>query len=215
MNRTDEFSAHATLPPHVQIYTWPSCTLKELTHLLATALPNLIPSPAVGNRLTFRLVFPDTRDAPRPGYPGRFMVKDLGSVVVGLGGPGVNVDDDEDGKATERLQGDAEKSLQDARFVIGDYVTVTVFPPLPNGDVADGKSSRSLGPRQDFSMGRAPAGGPPRENGYGGFGASRRGGRLGDRSGDRSAVPPGEWRRGDVPPGGGAGYSRGGRGRPY
>src|SRR5277367_3091637 len=56
------------LPAHLQIYTWPSCTLRELAHLLTGALPNILPDPAVGTRLSFRLIYPDTR--PPLGGPG-------------------------------------------------------------------------------------------------------------------------------------------------
>ncbi|KAF2084883.1 hypothetical protein K490DRAFT_728, partial [Saccharata proteae CBS 121410] len=150
-----EFSPHSTSspPPHLQIYTWPSCTLRELTHLLVSALPSLLPQPAIGTRLIFRLIFPDTRAAAqgREGMPGRYVSKDLGSVVIGGGGPGIDVEDVDgdvdmdDGGAKpqnggrqdlENLEGDADKTLAEARFVIGDYVACAIFPPLPDGSVA-------------------------------------------------------------------------------
>ncbi|KAI6712230.1 sin3-associated polypeptide Sap18 [Diplocarpon mali] len=108
-----EFSLNSELPPHVQIYTWPSCTLRELSHLLTSALPSLLPEPAIG-------------PGSAPG-PGRYMSKDLGSVIIGEGGPGILPDEEEaaivkGGQMAGALGGEPDKTLQDARFVIGDYV---------------------------------------------------------------------------------------------
>ncbi|EKG12641.1 Sin3 associated polypeptide p18 [Macrophomina phaseolina MS6] len=125
-HRLDEFSPHSSgpAPPHLQIYTWPTCSLRELTHLLVSALPSLLPDPAIGTRLAFRLIFPDTRGAAsgRDSGPGRYLSKELGSVVIGGGGPGV---DDEGAAAAaaatngrgalDKLEGDADKTLADAR----------------------------------------------------------------------------------------------------
>ncbi|GME48454.1 Sin3-associated polypeptide sap18 [Neofusicoccum parvum] len=244
-HRLDEFSPHSSAPspPHLQIYTWPTCSLRELTHLLVSALPSLLPDPAIGTRLSFRLIFPDTRGAAsaRDTGPGRYLSKELGSVIVGGGGPGVEEDDDGDGAAAapattngrgalDKLEGDADKTLADARFVIGDYVSCCILPPGADGSVATGPPPASRYPSaRDYGMGR---GGPPppRENGYGdrsyGGGYGRRGGgpryegggRLGGGGG--GGVPLGEWRRGEIPSGGpppgGYGRGRGGRGpRPY
>lgn len=230
-HRLDEFSPSSSAPPpHLQIYTWPTCTLRELTHLLTSALPSLLPSPAIGTRLAFRLIFPDTREPARPG-PGRYLSKELGSVVVGAGGPGVELGEGREGDDAaaaggngelERLEGDAEKTLQEGRFVIGDFISCAVFPPLPNGDVA-GPPPRSTGfgaGRGDFGGGR---GGPPANGyggpaggGYGGFGG-RRGGSGARFESARGGMPSGEWRRGErVPEAMGGGYGRGrGRGRGY
>ncbi|KAF2396314.1 hypothetical protein EJ06DRAFT_585209 [Trichodelitschia bisporula] len=204
-HRLEEFAPNQPAPQHVQIYTWTSCTLRELTHLLTTALPSLLPSPAIGTRLSFRLIFPDIRDPQRQG-PGRFTSKDLGSVVIGAGGPGVDLrNDEDDARPADRLEGDADKTLGDARFVIGDYVSCAVFPPLPNGDVAAPPGPRGL---RSPEFPRGP--GPVRENGFGGgFGRGR-----GRYEAPRGSVPSGEWRRGEVPPGSmGAGFSPRGRGR--
>ena len=185
-------SPSAPLPPHLQIYTWPSCTLRELAHLLTTALPTLLPDPAIGTRLSFRLIFPDTRDTGRPG-PGRFLSKELGSIVIGGDGPGVVMPSSEEqkkivasGQMGGALGGEPEKTLQDARFVIGDFVSCAVFPPLANGAVASG-----TGAMRDRD----------RENGMGsGFrvrGSGTGGGARGGFGGP--GFPQGEWRRGEVP----------------
>lgn len=155
-------------------------------------------------------------------------------MVVGAGGPGVEVGAGEsrDGEEAvvgsknelERLEGDAEKTLQDGRFVIGDYISCAIFPPLPNGSVA-GPPPRSAvygGGRGESAGGRGgppPAngyGGPPR-GGYGGFGGRRDGPGPRYESGRGGGMPSGEWRRGErVPDAMGGGYGRGrGRGRGY
>ncbi|TVY68635.1 Histone deacetylase complex subunit SAP18, partial [Lachnellula suecica] len=124
-----------------KIYTWQTCTLRELSHLLTSALPALLPDPAIGTRLAFRLIFPDTRSQGFGTGPGRYMTKELGSVVIGDGGPGILPDEEEaaivaDGQMAGPLGGEPEKTLQDARFVIGDYVSCAIMPPLANGGVA-------------------------------------------------------------------------------
>ncbi|KAH0162706.1 hypothetical protein KCU67_g5835, partial [Aureobasidium melanogenum] len=129
----NEFS---TVPPpswlqqsSLQIYTWPSCTLAELTTLLTSALPNLLPSPSVGTRIGYRLVFPDTRSVPPSGgsdAPGRWLSKELGSVILGQGN---EYDQENDPAGLGRMDGDAQKTLADARFVIGDYISCAIFPP--------------------------------------------------------------------------------------
>lgn len=111
------------------------------------------------------------------------------------------------------LEGEPDKTLQDARFVIGDYISCAVFPPLADGAVA---------PPPSGGVGRgrgAYADGPGR--GYGGGfrgrgGGVMRGGGLfdGDRIGGEG-VPSGEWRRGERVPDGPGGFRGRGRGRGY
>ncbi|PMD66381.1 uncharacterized protein K444DRAFT_516731 [Hyaloscypha bicolor E] len=220
-HRLDEFNPQSELPPHLQIYTWPSCTLRELSHLLTSTLPLLLPEPAIGTRLSFRLIFPDTRNpGPNSSGPGRYMMKDLGSVVIGGGGPGILPSEDEativqGGRMAGPLGGEPEKTLQDARFVIGDYVSCAIMPPMENGGVAPPPSGPARGGfgagRGDFS-GRGGGMGP-RENGYGGF--RGRGGPRGGGNFGQGFVPTGEWRRGERLPEGpqrGRGYGGGGFG---
>lgn len=191
-------------------------TLRELSHLLTSAVPDLLPDPAIGTRLAFRLIFPDTRSSgPGSSGPGRYVTKDLGSVVIGDGGPGVYPDDEEaaivaGGQMAGPLGGEPEKTLQDARFVIGDYVSCAILPALANGDVAPAPGGPSRG---GFGGGRGDFGRPgppgPRENGYGwrgGRGASRGG--FGPPAG--AGVPMGEWRRGERVPEGPSSRGRGG-----
>jgi histone deacetylase complex subunit SAP18 len=218
----NEFS---TVPPpsslqqsSLQIYTWPSCTLSELTSLLTTALPSLLPSPSVGTRIGYRLVFPDTRSVPPSGgsdAPGRWLSKELGSVILGQGD---DYDQEGDPAGLGRMHGDAQKSLADARFVIGDYISCAIFPPLADGSVAP------LPPATPAIRGTAGRGGPPPRGDNGRPPASGRGQFAGDRAFGQQRVPHGEWRRGERVPeyarsgrGGGGGERErgGGRNRPY
>ncbi|KAK9417109.1 putative Sin3 associated polypeptide p18-domain-containing protein [Seiridium unicorne] len=210
-HRPDEFSS-SHLPPYLTIHTWPSCTLDELSHHLSFTAPSILPDPAIGTRLSFRLIFPDTRStvnqAPMAQGP-KYMVKDLGSVVIGDSGPGLDVDDPSVPKSLAGADGgDATKTLADARFVVGDYLSVAILPPLGDGSVAPASAARmgrGAGAGEAGTVvGRAPGlGGRDRENGFGG----RRGGRggrpdgfgRGGRGGSIS-VPMGEWRRGEQLP---------------
>lgn len=153
-------------------------------------------------------------------------------MIVGGDGPGILPTEEEAnvvtmGPMAGELQGQPDKTLQDARFVIGDYISCAIFPALANGSVAPPPAAGVVGREGigggramgDFGGGRGGSMGGPRENGYGGFrgrGGPRSGGGFnGGRSGD-GGLPSGEWRRGErIPDGpGGRGYGRG-RGRGY
>ncbi|KAL8901186.1 MAG: hypothetical protein Q9207_005332, partial [Kuettlingeria erythrocarpa] len=211
------------------IYTWPTCTLRELSHLLTSSLPSLVPSPAIGTRLAYRLIFPDTRPPPPhlpPNSPPRYIAKDIGTVVIGGDGPGILPTEEEKevlgegaGLMKGELQGEPEKTLRDVRFVVGDWVDCAVIEGRGDGGVAP------LPRRGDFmGAGGGPRGGygGGRENGFGG-GRGRGGGRGGFVGGGAGAgrlggegLPSGEWRRGEALPDGRGygGYGRG-RGRAY
>lgn len=62
-----------------------------------------------------------------PNGPPRYGVKDLGSVVVGAGPTA-------DEERWDRS--DEDKTLSDARFVVGDYISCAVLPPKDDGSVA-------------------------------------------------------------------------------
>ncbi|RYP41222.1 hypothetical protein DL769_011596 [Monosporascus sp. CRB-8-3] len=246
----DEF-ATTPLPPHLTIHTWPDCTLTELTHHVAAAsspssLP-LLPDPAIGTRLAYRLIFVDTRSAPGGGAgtrgsgppAPRYTVKELGSVVIGDGGPALDpnavveagkiaVDgpgsndggnNHSDGNNSSTGDGDGNKTLADARFVTGDYISCAILPPLPDGSVApasDARTGRGAGLGEARALvGRPPDGGgraaAERENGFPRAAGRRPSvpgsdrGRYHRFSGHRGAgagsggggggVPMGEWRR--------------------
>jgi histone deacetylase complex subunit SAP18 len=216
------------LPSHLQIYTWQSCTLRELAHLLTGALPSILPDPAVGTRLSFRLIYPDTR--PPLGGPGaelqrgRYLSKEMGSIVIAP-----EADDHVNGESAAsrpvNVAGDdADKTLADFRFVTGDYIDCAVFLPLADGSIAPGATTSYGSRTNSYGGGYGGGGPPPRENGYGRLrggaygGGGPRGG-FGSGRGDfgRDTIPSGEWRRGERLPessyrgyGGGRGRGRGG-----
>ncbi|KAJ5925786.1 Sin3 associated polypeptide p18 [Penicillium verhagenii] len=196
--------ATAPLPHHLEIYTWQSCTLRELSQLLTSALPSLLPNSPVGTRLCFRLIYPDARAAAMAGpdvRAGRYVTRELGSVVVAPrdGTYRTEKDAHDLGESTPRpgplrfQGGEADKSLQDARFIIGDYVECAVLPPLDDGSIAPPPRA-GLGPPQ--------IGGGMRAFGQNGSGRSGRGGR-GDRDRGGPNLPMGDWRRGERLPEGG------------
>ncbi|KAI4189203.1 MAG: hypothetical protein L6R41_001646 [Letrouitia leprolyta] len=233
LNRLDDFplAPHPTtspFPPHLQIYTWPTCTLRELSHLLTSALPYLLPTPQIGTRLSYRLIYPDTRPSPP-----RYLAKDIGSVVVGGDGAGVvslPTEEEEEvvrgGVMAGELGGEPEKTLQEARFVIGDFVDCAILVPGEGGRVAAPlrRGMESGGPRgggyvggreNDYGGGGGGYSGRGRGGGgRGGYGGSGGGG-LGPGRLGGEGVPSGEWRRGEsLPDRGYGGYGRG-RGRGY
>ncbi|ORY16414.1 Sin3 associated polypeptide p18 [Clohesyomyces aquaticus] len=131
--RLDDFSPDTRLPSHLQIYTWPDCTIRELTTLLVAGLnaidPSLLPSPYAGTRIAFRMVFADMQSS----RPGRYTGRELGSVVIGA------MDDDSDtatsAEMLKNMDGEPNKTLGDGRFVIGDFISCAVLPPAADGSV--------------------------------------------------------------------------------
>lgn len=224
----------------LQVYTWQDATLREISHIITSAVPSAFPSPLIGTRLSFQMVYPDTK----PNTPPRYLAKTLGSVVMS----GAADDDDETNghegskRAADSSNADANRTLGESRFIIGDYMSVAILPPLANGDVAPASAAmasassssgppmrrddRDRGPRDPYrDRERGGTLAPPREDGFGGGGGrfgdrgygggGGRGGRYGDFGG--GGVPPGEWRRGDEPPGSRREYGGprdGGYGRP-
>ncbi|KAI1003811.1 hypothetical protein K3495_g4398 [Podosphaera aphanis] len=208
-HRLEEFQPLADLPPHIQIYTWSSCTLRELSHILNGSLPTLLPDPAIGCRIAFRLIYPEQvpRNAPSSvsSGPGKFVMRELGSVIIGDSGRGILPDEEEaaiigGGQLAGALGGEPDRTLQDAKFMIGDYIACAILPPDQNGMVAPPPSAA---PRSSYTTGRSGDFGPRGSSWENGYGSSFRG-----RGGPR--VPPGEWRRGErLPDGPSAGRGRG------
>ncbi|KAJ5523682.1 Sin3 associated polypeptide p18 [Penicillium frequentans] len=192
--------AAATLPPHLEIYTWQSCTLRELSQLLTSALPWLLGDSPTGTRLCFRLIYPDARGAAMAGNDvrGHYISKELGSVVVAPKESSYRADEDADHQGEAQLRpgplrfqgGEADKCLQDARFIIGDYIECAVLPPREDGSIA---------PPIRAGSGPPPMGHGMRAFGQNGSGRPGRGGPRGDRGGP-SHVPMGDWRRGGETP---------------
>lgn len=239
-HRPDEFSSH-NLPHYTTVYAWPTATLTELTHLLAAAAPAALPTPAIGTRVAYRLFYHDTRG--NPSAP-RLATHELGSVVVGDGGPGL-LDEDtdadsvadvpvrmDDGRLKEGgttiatrstmvgSETEAGKTLADARFVVGDFLSVAILPPSSvDGSVQPVPAART---GRTYGAGQARGGGSGDYGGFGdvGMGLGGRDGRYGRATGgdqrrfrgDPVVPPMGEWRRGeklpDVPPSRGRGRRR-------
>ncbi|PHH76345.1 hypothetical protein CDD80_1586 [Ophiocordyceps camponoti-rufipedis] len=182
----DDFSPES-LPRHISIYTWPSCTLSELAMELAASKPSALPYPAIGTRLAFQLVYPDLRGMTSlSDAPPRYAVKDLGSIVIGQGGPGAETSESGVSGGAPRADHEIGKTLNDARFVVGDFISCAILPPLPDGSVAPASNARR-------DSGRGHVG---RENGMG----IGRGVWAGRREGAGRRVPSGEWRRGETLP---------------
>lgn len=194
----DDFTPNS-LPPHISIYTWPSCTLSELATEIAASKPSALPYPAVGTRLAFQLVHPDLRGATAiDDTLPRYAAKDLGSIVIGQGGPGAETSASGDSSSASRRDTEVERTLEEARFVVGDYVSCAILPPLSDGSVAPAHNAR-----RDASFGthdtRGQRGGyGVRENGFA-RGGGRGGGRR-DWGGAGVGFPIGDWRRGETLP---------------
>lgn len=224
-HQTGSFPRPQDLPhlttPHTPLYAFKKTSLLQLVHLLADADPSVLPSPAIGTRVAFRLSFSD----------GRLLTTHyLGSVVIrgrnrDVGDVGLDDDDEEE-------KDDSEKTLHDVKFVVGDYLSCAILPPdektgkvaasvgyVPvvgggeeeeedvggrrgsggsrgGRDVADGRR------REEMAGGR---GGGFRGRGWGfGFGGGRGGPPMGGGyrgrggfGGSGGGFPSGEWRRGE------------------
>lgn len=153
-------------------------------------------------------------------------------MVIGGGGPGclsLGEDGDEDGDdgigggggrgdagEKERSAADAEaaRTLADARFVVGDFLSVAILPPSTvDGSVQPATAARA---GRGYGVGQASFADEKPSRGYGdyggfghergsGLGSGRMGGGGGGGGGDRGygrdggyvAPPVGEWRRGE------------------
>ncbi|KAG6834091.1 hypothetical protein H0H93_011999 [Arthromyces matolae] len=217
-----------------QIFTWKDATLREVLTTLRNTAP-LVPEyrhPLA--RFSFRTVYADSL------AKGRFSQKDLGMVYSRdiLGEPGsLNVTAPRlaDAEPSEREK--EERTLDELRFVPGDFLLVAVLLPKSvnqpselnikgSGGATNGWKSAGAGAgggqgRGDGGWGGSLAAGPGSGRGGGhwrgesnvapGRGRGGRGGDSGrDRDGERRVPPP---RRSSSPPARGRGYGgRGGRG---
>ncbi|KOS16949.1 Histone deacetylase complex subunit SAP18 [Escovopsis weberi] len=209
-HRPEEFAAPSLPASHVSVYTWSNCTLNELALELAASEPSALPNPAIGTRLAFQLVCPDLRgtSAANTAHP-RYMVKDLGSIVIGGGGPGIDDLDDGGLDGTLRDEDAGQKTLADARFVVGDYLSCAVLPPLADSSVAPASTAKRNSVAGRGARGGARVGMGARDADFGrSNGRSARDGRRDSGGG----FPMGEWRRGEKLPEGPPGRPRG-RGR--
>lgn len=160
------------------------------------------------------------------------MVKDLGSVVLGAEGisaaalaaaNGGGVEEEEEGEDVDTSGTAAaalpaadtatkDKTLGEAKFVVGDYVSCAILAPMPDGSVAPPMTARNDRPAGGP---RGPAAGQPPHNVRRDAGFGERQWRDRDRRrpgfGD-GGFPEGEWSRGERLPDDAPDRSRG-RGR--
>ncbi|KAK1234332.1 hypothetical protein PQX77_002471 [Marasmius sp. AFHP31] len=202
-----------------QLFTWKDATLREVLTTLRNTAPHVPEYRHPLARFSFRTVYADS------GNKGRFSSKDLGQVYSRdiLGEPGTLTStaprlledvDNEHREPTERER--EERTLDELRFVPGDYMLVAVILPknvtLPtevpskgttNGWKAGGAVVGPSGAAQGLGRGGGHwRGGDP-------SGASR-GGRARDLDRSERRVPPP--RRPSPPRGDGGWGGRGGRG---
>ena len=101
-------------PNELQIYTWMDATLRELTSLVREVNPE---SRKKGTYFDFAVISPQNgrgMNAPN-GVFCHYASRDIGTTVSGTKGM------------------DDNKTLTQARFVIGDYVDIAITPPNPGG----------------------------------------------------------------------------------
>ncbi|KAK0646490.1 Sin3 associated polypeptide p18-domain-containing protein [Cercophora newfieldiana] len=125
-----EFADPSSLPRHIPLYLRPTSTLSDVTLRLAAAPDSPLPALCVGTRLVFRLIFRDpSRHSDQP--PG-YVVKEIGTLVIGA-----EADTDPEGF------GDGAKTLDDVRFIVGDYLScIILLPSETTGEVAPRRTLR-------------------------------------------------------------------------
>ncbi|KAF8338453.1 histone deacetylase complex protein [Amanita rubescens] len=211
-----------------QIFTWKDATLREVVTTLRNVASHVAEYRHPLAKFSFKTVYADS------GNKGRFAQKDLGMVYSRdiLGEPGSlnntapRLLEDVDGEVREPTEREKEeRTLEELRFVPGDYLLASVILPknLTMPSEAPSKAAAPGGAngwkKSDSGWGSAPAPGigrggghwrgdsnppPPISRGRGGRG----GGDIG-RDRDRRVPPP--RRRDSPPPRGGWGDRRGGR----
>lgn len=86
----------------IQIYTWQDATLRELADCVRKEVEA---ARKKDTELSFSFIYPD--------FNGKYRRKDVGSVFAG------------------QRNTDYQKTLQELRFVIGDYVDLTIYTKTP------------------------------------------------------------------------------------
>lgn len=103
-HRLDEFDSDRQPRDELNIYSWKDATLGELTSLLAKELVGDSQRDLISYKFSYRLVFGDANH-------GRYQIRDLGTIQL-------------HDKSSE-----AQKSLDDIRFVIGDWIDIAILKP--------------------------------------------------------------------------------------
>jgi len=158
-NNLSDYNRGKVPPNELQIYTWMDATLRELTSLVREVNPE---SRKKGTYFDFAVISPQNgrgMNAPN-GVFCHYASRDIGTTVSGTKGM------------------DDNKTLTQARFVIGDYVDIAITPPNPGGGGRAHRLDRIGDPRDRDHRGGFGDG--PRRGG-GGFGDRGGGGGFGDR----------------------------------
>lgn len=165
----DEFDGGVVpSPDELNLYTWKDATLNEILDHLRDDLPSLESGFKSTYQIRFRLVYGDYKR-------GRFEVKDIGFVQIGTRGF------------------DEDKTLEEARFLVGDYIDLAILQPGDRGYVNEQKRSHTRQPQRIRSGNRD--GGPDRAAG----GLTRRVYNRPDRVGGRNQGPSFPRRRESAP----------------
>ncbi|KAI0722579.1 Sin3 associated polypeptide p18-domain-containing protein [Earliella scabrosa] len=190
------------------VYTWKDATLRELLTTLRASAPN---SPEYRHplaRYSFRAVFADSASR------GRFTQKDLGTVYSRdiLGEPG-SLDRPaprllEDTEAESSTNTEQDRTLDELRFVPGDYLCVMV--QLPKG------ATVPAGPGGELTIKGSAVGAPATNGGWKGTGSGRGdsgwGGSVAPNPGPGIGRGGGHWRGNSGPDAPVPRGARGGRG---
>ena len=135
------FTSTSQPSQRLEIYTWPDCSLKELAHLVSSALP----APAqAGTRMSFSLVYPNVHvPASMANHVGQYTMKDMGTVIIGQDSPRnprrTSDNQEDSGQPSRRSSGYAsarsrrsseldttKKTLAECKLVVGDWVSCTI-----------------------------------------------------------------------------------------
>ncbi|KAK6539882.1 hypothetical protein TWF694_008719 [Orbilia ellipsospora] len=152
-HRLDDFRSTSQPSSLVEVYTWKDCTLSELTTLLLSALPALASG---ATKCSFRLIYADTKS-------NRYTSQELGNISLPLAGTSTNGTSGTSGGGADKL------SLDEARFVVGDWIDVAVTVG----------STSSSAPRGGVSA------------------AGSNGIRIRGRGAIGGTIPQGDWRKGE------------------
>ncbi|KAK0736934.1 Sin3 associated polypeptide p18-domain-containing protein [Apiosordaria backusii] len=122
-HRLEEFGQDP-LPAHIDLNVSMTCTVEELSHLIAGHSENILPSPSVGTRLVFRSIMRSPYSLPPRAPPNakpKFFEHTLGSYVIGRGHPGIDLPAED--------ESDPASTIQKLRWLPGDYIACTILPP--------------------------------------------------------------------------------------
>ncbi|KAI0751150.1 Sin3 associated polypeptide p18-domain-containing protein [Daedaleopsis nitida] len=187
-----------------EVYTWKDATLREVLTTLRSSAPTSTEYRHPLARYSFRAIYADAASR------GRFSQKDLGTVYSRdiLGEPG-SLDRTaprllEDTETETSANAEQDRTLDELRFVPGDYLCVMV--QLPKGVIVTAGAGGELAIKGS-AVGSGPA--PPANGWKGGRGDAGWGGTVATNPGPGAGRGGGHWRGNSGPD---APVPRGGRG---